>query len=466
MGNLVLERVVLGAALLAAPACGTDAYPAPAEPGEQYPGGKTTVPVLSRANAFTFPVDNISAEHERLFQSGNRLFNLSWVTAPSSTDGFDGVGPLFNARSCSTCHFKDGRGAPPSEPDEPFSSMLLRIGTGGRAADGSPLPDPHYGGQLQPAAISDVPAEGRPRVSYSERSGQFDDGEPFTLLVPHYTIEQLGYGEPGQELVISPRVAPAMIGLGLLEAISEERLQQLADPDDLDADGISGRINYVPDVTSGTRRPGRFGWKAEQPSIRQQSAGAFLGDMGISSDLFPAQECTDVQIECASAITGGAPELEAQELDRVVLYGHLLGVPRREVWDTEVVLAGKRLFSEVGCASCHTPRHTTGDAEFDELSFVEVRPYTDLLLHDMGPELSDERPSFEAEGNEWRTPPLWGNRLVRDVNGHNRLLHDGRARGLAEAILWHGGEAQAARDAFVALSKAEREALILFVESL
>ena len=257
-----------------------------------------------------------------------------------------------------------------------------------------------------------------------------------------------------------------MIGLGLLEALPEARLEALADPDDEDGDGISGRINRVYDHERGETAVGRFGWKAEQPTVLQQTAGALLGDMGISSRLFREQNCTAAQTACLAAKDGGEPEIEDAILDKLVLYARTLAVPARRGADGEEVLRGKLLFGEAGCDSCHTPRHETGEGALPELSDQTIWPYTDLLLHDMGDALSDERPSFAAEGREWRTPPLWGLGLVRAVNGHQFLLHDGRARGFAEAILWHGGEGEAAAEAFGAMPAEDRAALLAFLESL
>ncbi|MCA9642942.1 MAG: c-type cytochrome, partial [Myxococcales bacterium] len=244
------------------------------------------------------------------------------------------------------------------------------------------------------------------------------------------------------------------------------RLLELADPDDADGDGISGRLNHVWDAEQGALAVGRMGWKSEQPNVRLQSAGAFLGDIGITSSIFSQQDCSGSQAECLAATPGGAPELGDDLLDRVQLYGRLLAVPARIGYDAPQILRGKQAFKDAGCASCHTPSHMTGESDLPELAHQTIWPYTDMLLHDMGPALSDERPVFEAQGAEWRTPPLWGNGRYQDVNGHQRLLHDGRARGVAEAILWHGGEAEAAKDAFKTLSREEREALVAFVESL
>jgi CxxC motif-containing protein (DUF1111 family) len=436
------------------------------EAGEDLPGGDTTNTLLFEGKAFTLIAENATPEHEMLFFAGTSFFNSSWVEAPSSTSARDGLGPLFNARSCSTCHFEDGRGRPPLTDDEAFTSMLLRIGTGALLADGEPEADPIYGGQLQPYAIPGVSAEGTPRHTCARHPGSFADGEAYELLMPEYWIEEQAYGPATSSLRLSPRVAPQMIGLGLLEAIPEERLSELADPDDLDGDGISGRVNLVLDAATGETVVGRFGWKAEQPTVRQQSAGAFLGDMGITSSLFPSEDCTSAETACASAASGGEPEASDTVLLAVEIYASLLAVPARARWDEQDILQGKVLFSEIGCAACHTPSHVTGESAFEELSGQVIWPYTDLLLHDMGETLSDNRPSFGAAGREWRTPPLWGIGRIPQVNGHDRLLHDGRARGVAEAILAHGGEGTQARDAFIALSAAERTLVVEFVESL
>ena len=286
--------------------------------------------------------------------------------------------------------------------------------------------------------------------------------------MPAYTFVDLAFGELADDVLISARVAPHMVGLGLLEAIPEAALLELADPDDADGDGISGRINRVWDVASETHVVGRFGWKAEQPSVRQQVAGAFLGDMGITTPVFGSQDCTAAQTDCLAARDGGegGPEIDPETFDKVVIYSSLLAVPGRRLADDAEVLRGKALFGEMGCAGCHTPSHRTGPHPLPEVSDQLIWPYTDLLLHDMGPELSDGRPVFDAEGSEWRTPPLWGIGLFEAVNDHQQLLHDGRARGVAEAILWHGGEAEAAREAFRTATVAERDAVVRFVNSL
>jgi CxxC motif-containing protein (DUF1111 family) len=465
----MIRRAWLGATLsvLVGTACSGAGESTTLSEGEELPGGDTTNRRLFGANAFLPPAENITADNERMFFTGNAFFNQAWTEVPSSTTARDGLGPLFNARSCAGCHSKDGRGRPPLADEEGFSGMLLRLSVSGSGPEGEPVPDPNYGGQLQPYGVAGVPGEGTPRVTYAAVIGQYADGDPYELLQPTYAIDTLAHGPYSAELRMSARVAPAMIGLGLLEAIAEQELMARADPDDADNDGISGRVNLVWDAEASALALGRFGWKGEQPNVRQQSAGAFLGDMGITSSLFPLEECSPIELECQSAPSGGEPEITDELLDRVERYGQLLAVPARHDYAAPDVLHGKALFTQLGCASCHVPSHRTPDnAELEELRDQLIWPYTDLLLHDMGEALSDGRPSFAAAGNEWRTPPLWGLGRYDAVNGHDRLLHDGRARGVAEAILWHGGEALAAKSAFTELPAPDRQALIRFVESL
>lgn len=452
----VLAGVLMGAG------CGEGSQ---IDKNEWLPGGDTTNRFLFGSNAFSRHADNITFEHELMFATGNSFFTSAWVQAPSSTTARDGVGPLFNARSCEGCHRSDGRGQPP-DSDEEFLGLLIRLSTNGQGHHGAPEPDPNYGDQLQPFSILGVPAEANPELTYTEVSGMYEDGTTYTLLEPTYTIENLAYGPLSMNLRMSPRVAPQMIGLGLLEAISEERLEELEDPDDVDGDGVSGRINQVWDVENEAVVVGRFGWKAEQPTIKQQTAAAFLGDIGITTPLFTNNECTAVQTDCLAAPAGGDPEIDEDKFSKVVVYSSLLAPPGRLDYDDPVVLEGKNLFQKIGCDACHTPSHTTGESHLEELAHQLIYPYTDMLLHDMGAELSDSRPSFAASGEEWRTPPLWGIGYLEEVNGHTRLLHDGRARGVAEAILWHGGEAAASQNAFKKLSRNDRDALVRFVESL
>lgn len=435
------------------------------EPGEEWSGGTATV-FDATQDAFGQAAPNLSEEQRNSFFVGKSFFNENWVVAPSSVPGRDGLGPLFNARSCSACHFKDGRSAPP-ERGQPMTTMLLRISILGTGPHGGPKPDPIYGGQIQGRGMPGVPAEADVLIEYEEIPGAFGDGEGFSLRKPRHILKNIGYGQPSPALRTSGRVAPITAGMGLLEAVPEETLKALEDPEDRNHDGISGRINRVWDLQKGRIALGRFGWKAEQPGVLQQTAGAFHGDMGITSSLFPRENHTDGQAACATKPSGGSPEVNDEILHAVALYAQTLAVPARRHWKEAKVLHGKQLFIQAGCAACHIPMLRTGDhPEFPQLSRQTIRPYTDLLLHDMGEGLADGRPTFAANGREWRTAPLWGVGLIPKVNGHAFLLHDGRARGLAEAVLWHGGEAERSQEKFRLMLKTDREAMIAFLESL
>ena len=450
------------------------------EEGEELSGGQATI-FDATPNAFGHPVPGLERQDELLFFVGNSFFNQNWETPSASTSARDGLGPLFNSRSCAGCHFKDGRGRPPEEDGEQGTGFFVRLSGPGRDIHGAVLPEPTYGEQLQDQAIQNVAPEGKIEITYKEITGTFADGESYTLRKPTYTFTDLAYGELHPEFQFSPRVANQMIGLGLLEAIPEETILSLADPNDADQDGISGRPNYVWDNFNHRTALGRFSWKANHPTIFQQVASAFLSDIGVtsrgssrtalgsSSGTAPTndQNCTESQTACQNALDGGQPEIEDDDFLKVVLYSSSLAVPARRNWDDPTVLEGKKHFMEAGCDSCHTPKLETGiHPTIPALSKQTIRPYTDLLLHDMGNGLADGRPDFQATGNEWRTAPLWGIGLIETVNGHTYYLHDGRARNLMEAILWHGGEAEAAKKRILNLSKEERNALIRFLESL
>ncbi len=423
-------------------------------------GGDTTA-FATGANAFELSARNLTNELRRTFEVGDSFFTQNWVAAPSSTEARDGLGPTFNAQSCSSCHSHDSRARPPENDENPERGLLLRLGIPGASRD------PVYGDQLQDRAILDVPAEGRISITYEEIPGEYPDGRAYSLRYPVYTIEDLAFGPLHPDVQISPRIAPAVIGMGLLEAIREERILEQSDHDDANGDGISGRPNYVLDVRSGELALGRFGWKANQPSVEQQVAGAFLGDIGVTSSIFPDENCPQSQGECLRAPNGGSPEIPDSRLGKVVLYSQTLAVPAMRNGADPTVQQGARLFVQSQCAACHTPRYETSDEyPIEPLRNQVIFPYTDLLLHDMGPDLADSRPDGLASGSEWRTPPLWGIGLVSVVNGHTMFLHDGRARSLEEAILWHDGEGEGARSRFMELSAEEREALIRFLESL
>lgn len=426
-------------------------------------GGETTV-FDSTRNAYSLPARNLLEEHRPSFFVGNSFFNQNWIVAPASVEGRDGLGPLFNERSCSACHFKDGRGRPPAG-DGTLGTLLLRISVPGTDEHGGPMPDRVYGDQIQTQAIPGVPREADVLVRYRETGGRFPDGESFALRVPTYEIVNLGYGPISSDLQISPRVAPAIVGLGLLEAVPESTLAQLAAKPD--PDGVSGRVNRVWNSEAASTAVGRFGWKAEQPTVAQQTAAAFAGDIGITSPLVRGENYTSGEPIAARQPTGGDPELSPRILDAVVLYARSLAVPAARSADASDAVRGRDLFASARCTACHVANLTTGASpNLPEAAFQVIHPYTDLLLHDLGEGLADGRPVFTATGREWRTPPLWGLGLLAKVNGHTFLLHDGRARTIQEAILWHGGEAEPSRRRFVAMPRRDRAALLAFLESL
>jgi CxxC motif-containing protein (DUF1111 family) len=379
------------------------------------------------------------------FLLGQFLFEREW--SPEE------VGPVFNASSCAECHASAGR-APAASV-----GLLFRLS----AAPDSDEPEPMYGSQLQPRGLRNAPGEGRVIVTHEDVGGAYDDGILYVLRRPRYQIVELGYGPISETMVMSPRLAQQIPGLGLLEAIYAAEILALVDPQDLDGDGISGRANVVFDVVTGRETLGRFGWKAGQPSLRQQNAAAFMGDLGMTSALFGEGPCTADQASCWDAMFDPASELSESDLNAVTLFTQLL-MPTATADLAEH--PGYTIFQEVGCASCHVEEWTTGAHEITELSEQVIRPFTDLLLHDMGEDLADHRPEGIATGMEWRTPPLWGIGSLIELNGHQDLMHDGRAKNVEEAILWHGGEGAAAAAAFKTLSANDRARLIAFVNLL
>jgi CxxC motif-containing protein (DUF1111 family) len=448
--------------------------PPPAEPGEALSGGATTVR-QSDQNAFSLPSANLAPSRRLDFAVGNSFFRNPWVIAPATTTARDGLGPLFNTNACQNCHIKDGRGHPPERDALSAASMLVRLSIAG---DDSPahtelrqrlgvVPEPVYGGQLQDMSNPGVAPEGKVRVEYDLQSVTLADGTLVELRKPRLVISKLGYGALHPDTLFSARVAPPMIGLGLLEAIPEATILANADPEDRDGNGIRGVPNRVHDDASGRQVLGRFGWKAGQPSLNQQNVHAFSGDMGLTTELLPHDDCSAAQTDCRAMPDGGQPEVSPNILANVLFYTRNLAVPARRGVDELEVRRGKQLFSDAGCQQCHTPSFVTAaDAAEPELANQTIRPYTDMLLHDMGEGLADGRPEFQASGSQWRTAPLWGIGLTQAVNGHTQFLHDGRARNLLEAILWHGGEAQSARQAVIDFDASERGALLAFLNSL
>ena len=447
-----------------------------AEPGEARSGGAATVRKTDQ-NAFSLPSANLPPSRRVDFSVGNSFFRSPWVTAPSTTTGRDGLGPLFNTNACQNCHIKDGRGHPPPPDAANSVSMLVRLSIPDAPQYAKVIeqlgvvPEPVYGGQFQDMAVPGVVPEGKVRVEYTPVSVRFKDGSEVELRKPVLQITQLGYGPLHPDTRFSARVAPPMIGLGLLEAIPEDAILANAAAQAKDKNGINGRPNRVWDDELQKTVIGRFGWKAGQPNLNQQNVHAFSGDMGLTTRLRPFDDCTDAQTACKQAPNGngpnGEPEVSDNILRLVLFYSRNLAVPARRGINDEQVLAGKNLFFQAGCQSCHTPKYTTAaNAAEPELASQVIRPYSDLLLHDMGDGLADNRTEFQASGRDWRTPPLWGIGLTQAVSGHTQFLHDGRARNLLEAVLWHGGEAQAAQQQVLAFNAEQRAALLAFLNSL
>lgn len=457
---------------LAFPAAHGAPAPAANDAIGEKPGGDTTVYATGR-NAFSFPAANLTDAERTRFAIGNSFFKRNWVEAPASTKKRDGLGPHFIARSCGGCHVQDGRGAPPENGAQPVG-LLMRLSVPGTGAHGGVVPEPTYGDQFNIFSVQQVRPEGKVIVSYADVRGQFADGSAYTLLKPTYTLAELGYGPLARDTMTSPRIAPQLIGVGLIEAIPEAEIRANAERQRADGGAIRGVPNTVWDAPTGTMQIGRFGWKANVASIAHQTGGAFRGDIGITSSLFPNEDCMPAQADCSAAPRGAqgkGPEIDDATFDDVVFYQATLAPPARRNPNDSQVLRGQALFAQAQCASCHRPSYVTGSNPHPRhgspaLSSQRIWPYTDLLLHDMGEALADGRPDGQASGRQWKTPPLWGVGLIHDVNGHTRLLHDGRARGVLEAVLWHGGEAGESRDAVLKMNAADRAALVKFVESL
>ncbi|MEL7449459.1 MAG: di-heme oxidoredictase family protein [Pseudomonadota bacterium] len=448
---------MLGVAVAALTACGQRPLsPLPA------PGGEWTAPASVRATLIV-PAQVLDSRAKLDFWTGMGFFRDPWVTAPASTTARDGLGPLFNAQSCIACHGGGGRGSALAN-DAQTVATVLRFGL---QQDSEVVPHPRYGHQLQPRATYDAGTaervgayySGEPKVhvAFETRDLAHRNGQSLSLRLPRYDTAALG-----DHVALSARIAPGLVGLGLLEAIPQERLEVLADPGDENGDGISGRVHWR------DGRAGRFGWKALHPTVAQQTAAAFAQDIGISNPLVSDQNCTPNQVLCQSQVHGidakEKVEITRALFDRVVFFASHLGPPpAREV--TPMIDRGRRAFADAGCDSCHTPSHRVAlDAAAG--GEQEIWPYTDLLLHDMGDALDDGLPEGKADSREWRTPPLWGLGYALAVNPDTGLLHDGRARNVAESIGWHDGEARKARERYLNMTAGEREALEAFVLAL
>ena len=425
----------------------------------------------------------LNAKQLKMFADGEHVFNNFWMAVnspvipltwdlslPGPAGGEWGLGPMFLATNCAACHVNAGRGRALDANGSLSVQHVLRISVPGEDEHGGPKPDPHYGTDLQMFDTitrkdpSKRPGEGEVFIDWVTQNFSFPDGENLELRSPKVRVENLNFGPLADGIMMSLRNSQAMVGLGYLEAVSEKDILALAVKQK--AEGLNGRPNYVRDDIKKQVSLGRFGWKANQPSVRQQIAGAFIGDMGITSSLYPEQNCTAVQAECKAAIVGPT-ELRPEMWDAITFWVLSLDAPAQRNKDKPEVKRGEQLFTATGCGGCHVSElQTSKAAHLPQLANRKIKPYTDLLLHDMGPDLADGRPDYKAGGADWRTAPLWGVGLSKQVNASTSLLHDGRARSIQEAIVWHGGEASAARDKFVAMPKAQREDLLAFLSSL
>lgn len=485
-----LAFVLLGGLLLAG--CEPNAAPE-VSPAEALPGGATTVTLLPFPS-FEKPVANLPTSERAHFFAGKALAEQPWIKAPATTNARDGLGPVYNARTCLACHINGGKGIVPASGGS-LSQGIVRLSIKPRDTQKDAqllrqlgvVPEPVYGDQLQTQSVSlahqlrsvigegegspdDVAPEAYVAINWLEKPFTYPDGTKTQLRYPEITLRHLGYGPLHDDVQMSLRNAPAIHGMGLLELIAQSSINNLADPDDTNGDGISGRVNYVWHAEKQQTVPGRFGYKANRASLAMAIAGAFANDVGISNPMFATQPCTALQPRCVKQADGNdadGVELPQHLLDLVVNFNRNIGVPERRNANRPNVQHGRTLFYQSGCNDCHQPSFVTQpSAALPHLADQTIWPYSDLLLHDLGPGLADGRPDFIATASEWRTQPLWGLGLNREVNGSFRLLHDGRARTVAEAILWHDGEAAAATQKFVHLTQKNRQALVEFVESL
>ena len=414
-------------------------------------GGDTSV---DNRTAFGFedPAANLSEENLERHLDGDVEFGNVFVTPPAPVN--PGLGPLFNNVSCDSCHIKNGRGHPVFGDPNLKSNALVMVSdpTGEPAVPGGNPPVEGIGSQIQDHATRGVEPEGTIYLEWEEIAGEYPDGTAYSLRKPVLDIILSDSSPLGENIQTSMRLPLPVIGLGLLEAIPDEILLELSDPDDSDGDGISGRPNMVWNQITASTEIGRFGRKANNPNLRIQTARAYAEDMGVSNPEFTA--------------SGPVPDITEEQLVLATFYVQTLAVPLRDDVGDPDVAEGEAIFSDIGCVSCHVSSFKTGEHEIEELSYQTIQPFTDLLLHDMGEGLADNRPDFQATGREWRTTPLWGIGLTKKILGTENFLHDGRARTLEEAILWHGGEAESVTDRFKNLPEQKRNNLIKFLNTL
>lgn len=484
--SIFLKYVICFFALCALHACQQTSVVPAFSLSEASPGGEGSVS-YKPFPLFDNPIKNLTKEELKYFHAGKALAHQPWVKAPVTTDARDGLGPLYNARSCLACHQNGGKSKMPEKIHEEMFGPVIKVSLPGENKIDGVVQDPNYGEQIQTQSISlahqlgikksSIPAgqhepdpEAKIYIEWIAQVFTYPDGNQVELRKPKIIIKDLSYGELDKNILKGIRNAPALTGMGLIEMIDQRDIDSNIDADDRDQNGISGRPNFVWDRLNDVKKPGRFGLKANRFDLKDTVAAAFVNDIGINSPLYPLQPCTQNQIACLKAPTGNNEdgfELPDDVLELTTHYIRNIGVPKARFTDEPSIRKGRSLFYELECASCHIPSYTTTKSEkYPHLSQQEIWPYSDFLLHDMGDELADGRPDFEASGNEWRTAPLWGVGLNEQVNGNRHLLHDGRARSIEEAILWHGGEAQKSKKAFINLHIKEREELLRFIQKI
>lgn len=437
-----------------------DYQPLPSSQERIYAGGETTI-FSETSNSFSQPAANLSAANLIKHLRGDADFEATFVTAPAETNS--GSGPIYNNRACENCHSKDGRAPFPSDLNAINGGFLMRTSLPGKNEHGGPVPVPGFGTQIQNHALFGYEPEAKYKVTYTSTTETLADGTEVTLKKPHYSLTNTYIPMPGNAL-LSPRLAPTVFGLGLLESIPESEILSHQDINDDDGDGISGKANFVYDVASNSMKLGRFGWKANVATILEQCASAYRDDMGITSYYFP-QESGFGQTNGDDGL-GDDPELPDETLNDVAFYARTLAVPAARNVDDKNVQHGEQIFQTINCAKCHIPKMQTGANAIPAIANQTIFPFTDMLLHDMGEGLADNRSDYKANGREWRTTPLWGIGLTQVSNGHTDLLHDGRAKSITEAILWHGGEAEFSKSAFKALSTKDRKDFLAFIKSM
>ncbi len=437
-----------------------------AERSEALSGGAGTVDKIGK-NAFSHHFKNLSFEERQDFLIGNAFFRKVWIASPSSTTSSDGLGPLYNARACQSCHIKDGRGHLPK--DEKPLSAVLKVGN---YKNINLIPHKTYGKQFQFFAIPGLSSESALSINFMANKYINAMGSRLALKYPNYQLSSLKYGNLDNDTSLSLRISPQVIGVGLLEAIEESDILAKQDIYDKDNDGISGIARIVYD-NKGIEKIGRFGIRASTPDLFVQTGTAFMHDMGLSNSVGSNAfgDCTKNQDECYKFPTGvnekSLHEVDDEVMNKIVFYLSSLSPPKRRNVSDKDVLLGKKIFYESKCTSCHTPKYVTSkNAKHNFLKYQLIWPYTDLLLHDMGDELADKDMNGNITNKEWKTPPLWGLGYAKEVNARATYLHDGRAKTVLEAVLWHSGEAKSSLKYLLDNHKNNLDKLEKFLKSL